>query len=267
LTDFADLAVPFDKTHHRRIAGLPLPETPSLVISPFHLSTLPTPSARSQHITSLLGLESEYLILIDRATPEGWAAISSARAQILAQSESTSEEERHIIAPCPHEQTCPLANDETRDTCRFSQRLQTPETMRKTKHSKRGDEDLMYSYVVFRRGSRPLNPSKQMGRKGGVARELERIEMMKQLGKVELKEVHDGEFEFVQEYVPLRVEDAEEKLKGDRENPDEVAKALQAEAYHWPRLVLPPLKRTGHVIMDACHPIGTGQIAERTNSR
>lgn len=244
--------MPFDKTHHRRIAGLPLPETPSLVISPFHLSTLPTPSARSQHITSLLALESEYIILIDRATPEGWSAISAARSQILAQ----TDQQRHIIAPCPHEMDCPLASDETKDTCRFSQRLQTPDTMRKTKHSKRGDEDLMYSYVVFRTGTRPLAPAARMGRKGGVARELERVEMMKKLGKVELKEINDGEFEFVQEQVPLRAEDAEEELAVDREDPKEVEEALQAESYHWPRLVLPPLKRTGHVVMDTCHPIG-----------
>ena len=32
----------------------------------------------------------------------------------------------------------------------------------------------------------------------------------------------------------------------------EVQEALRSEAYHWPRLVFPPLKRSGHIILDSC---------------
>ena len=32
--------------------------------------------------------------------------------------------------------------------------------------------------------------------------------------------------------------------------------ALMREAYGWPRLVFPPLKRSGHIIIDACTPEG-----------
>jgi ribosomal protein RSM22 (predicted rRNA methylase) len=31
---------------------------------------------------------------------------------------------------------------------------------------------------------------------------------------------------------------------------------FEMEAYHWPRLINPPLKRGGHVIMDVCSSSG-----------
>lgn len=36
----------------------------------------------------------------------------------------------------------------------------------------------------------------------------------------------------------------------------ELQGALRGQAYQWPRLVYPPLKRSGHVVMDTCHPNG-----------
>lgn len=33
---------------------------------------------------------------------------------------------------------------------------------------------------------------------------------------------------------------------------DELDIALRSEAYNWPRLVFPPLKRSGHIILDGC---------------
>ena len=37
---------------------------------------------------------------------------------------------------------------------------------------------------------------------------------------------------------------------------EDMQKELRAQAYQWPRLVYPPLKRSGHIIMDTCHPSG-----------
>ncbi|KAK0557320.1 hypothetical protein OC846_000539 [Tilletia horrida] len=78
----------------------------------------------------------------------------------------------HVVAPCPHDRPCPLLNpfkplqshvekmpNRTLPTsmpvCSFSQRMQAPAYLRKTKHSKREAEDIHYSYVVVRRGPRP----------------------------------------------------------------------------------------------------------------
>jgi ribosomal protein RSM22 (predicted rRNA methylase) len=36
----------------------------------------------------------------------------------------------------------------------------------------------------------------------------------------------------------------------------ETAADLSAEAYHWPRIIAPPLKRAGHVLLDQCAPSG-----------
>ena len=33
---------------------------------------------------------------------------------------------------------------------------------------------------------------------------------------------------------------------------EEVQEALRREAFSWPRLVFPPMKRSGHVILDSC---------------
>ena len=38
--------------------------------------------------------------------------------------------------------------------------------------------------------------------------------------------------------------------------PAELEDLMKAEAFHWPRLVLPPLKKSGHVVMDVCSPSG-----------
>lgn len=34
--------------------------------------------------------------------------------------------------------------------------------------------------------------------------------------------------------------------------PEEIQDSLRSEAYHWPRLVFPPLKRSGHIVLDGC---------------
>ena len=49
----------------------------------------------------------------------------------------------------------------------------------------------------------------------------------------------------------LKTEDTS-RIAGDDRNPDEMVIALRREAFTWPRLVAPPMKRSGHVIMDAC---------------
>jgi len=32
----------------------------------------------------------------------------------------------------------------------------------------------------------------------------------------------------------------------------DIEDSLRKHAYHWPRLVFPPLKRSGHIILDSC---------------
>ena len=48
----------------------------------------------------------------------------------------------------------------------------------------------------------------------------------------------------------------EETMESRDRDPEETAALIKAEAFHWPRLVRPPLKKSGHVIMDVCGPSG-----------
>ncbi len=39
---------------------------------------------------------------------------------------------------------------------------------------------------------------------------------------------------------------------GDNLDRSELQEILRKEAYSWPRLVFPPLKRSGHIVLDSC---------------
>jgi hypothetical protein len=231
----------------------------ALTISSFYLSTLPTISSRQVHLRQLLASSPSYLVLVDRSSPQGWQAISEARSYILSLSESseTKTEKWHLIAPCPHEYECPLADG--KDRCSFSQKLQRPSFTRKTKHANRGEEDVNYTYLVIGKGPRPDNGTafdsllSDIGRLGGVGKEVLEKEAIKREGKSELKEVEGGEFEMVS-LADTPIASSDNGMNG--QNEDQVEQGLRKEAYMWPRVVAPPMKRAGHVILDTCFPDG-----------
>ncbi len=78
-------------------------------------------------------------------------------------------------------------------------------------------------------------------------------------GRRELVEIEGGEGEFgmiSQEptKVAADIDGTEILATGQPSDNGDTAMVtrLREEAYHWPRLVAPPLKRSGHVVMDAC---------------
>ena len=140
--------------------------------------------------------------------------------------------------------------------CGFSQRVQRPPFVRLTKHAREGHEDIEFSYVVIQRGPRPgtvnEGSSTQMGTVGRVGvvgrEEAERIRQKEEMATKEL--VIDAD------HVETRYEvEAPDHTPVDivpAEDSEEVEAALRNEAFHWPRLVFPPLKKSGHIILDAC---------------
>lgn len=68
--------------------------------------------------------------------------------------------------------------------------------------------------------------------------------------------LHDGPAE------PLPV-DSEDHMEYEpsmvpvMQHKDELEATLRQEAFGWPRLIFPPLKRSGHVILDGCTAEGT----------
>lgn len=115
-----------------------------------------------------------------------------------------------------------------------------------------------YSYVVIRRGPRPEAPGTKSGRIGEVGkRELEKQDAKQPLSVLQLHEdfiQSQGTTEPVEEVL-----EQEETPLGETvvsEDPETMQNSLRQEAYHWPRLVFAPLKRSGHIILDACAPEG-----------
>lgn len=136
--------------------------------------------------------------------------------------------------------------------CGFSQRLQRPDFVRKTKHSKVGHEDIEYSYVVIRRGARPARPQEKVGRVGDIGkRALEKIS--DETPMLELTVEGDLIMREPSSKVPASSSSVDDiETEEPSLSSEEVETSLRSEAYHWPRLVFPPLKRSGHIILDSC---------------
>jgi ribosomal protein RSM22 (predicted rRNA methylase) len=148
---------------------------------------------------------------------------------------------------CPHDRACPLLHSGgTPLICGFSQRLQRPAFLRRTKHLGVGHEDIHYSYVVIRRGPRPDLVDTSVGRIGGIGQRV--LEKAKQDLPLKELEIHDESQPASTISQALRVVTPEVVEMTD----SELQAQLRKEAHQWPRLVFPPLKRSGHIILDAC---------------
>ncbi|KLO20780.1 Rsm22-domain-containing protein [Schizopora paradoxa] len=190
-------------------------------VSAFYLSSLPTPLARKELVKEMWSSGAEVLILIDHDTHAGFQSIAEARDFLLRMGRREFEDPDmvekdlagcHVVAPCPHDKSCPLLNAcHERLVCSFSQRLQRPAFIRKTKNVRAGHEDVGYSYVVIRRGRRPE--------------------------------------------VATDIED-DKVTSSDTEIGASFDEQIRNEAFSWPRLVFPPIKNSGHVILDSCTPEG-----------
>lgn len=150
-------------------------------------------------------------------------------------------------------------------TCGFEQRLQRPVWVRKTKHSRAGEEDVGYSYVVIRRGARPPRVNTKVGRTGEVGRRLSDKSSDKlptEITELVVEEVsasitsdgqhtsnEDPHADFSEEPDRLPEEDTAPETLPAREKIDV---SLRQEAYSWSRLIFPPLKNGGHNILDGC---------------
>jgi len=166
---------------------------------------------------------------------------------------------------CPHDGACPLFHPgATKLVCGYSQRLQRPEFVRRTKHSGTGHEDIGYSYVVVQRGPRPCSTIAGLGRIGAVGqRELEK----EALKTVKELQVHDDR---LPEDSHLQDSEQEHSTVSMQLNQDydeeQTREAIRLEAFQWPRLVFPPLKRSGHVIIDGCTAQGISMSRLISNS-
>lgn len=247
-----------DKPHVHR--PVPLDDTTPLRlgIHAYGLSAAASDVAREREVLRMWKSEADVLVLVEEATPRGFACVSAARSQLLSMGRASTTP-CHVVAPCPHDQACPLLADTPRSRkapaiCSYTQLFHMPPFMRATTQQHRGDAATSYCYLIVQRGHRPSvdastaawTPSVPVDLQPHVPRSVQRLAASARTGV--LDHLRSG-----------RVLDADETTDATNACTSALQEAgvdehrvMQTEAYAWPRLIRPPLKKGGHVTMDAC---------------
>jgi ribosomal protein RSM22 (predicted rRNA methylase) len=121
-----------------------LPGAFDLVLAGYVLNELP-PEQLERAAATLWRATADTLVAVEPGTPSGHGRVLALRAAVVAAGGFT-------LAPCPHDDPCPL---EPPDWCHFSARLQRGEAHRAVKAVSRGFEDEKYSYVALGRERAP----------------------------------------------------------------------------------------------------------------
>ncbi|KAF1964662.1 hypothetical protein BU23DRAFT_520799, partial [Bimuria novae-zelandiae CBS 107.79] len=236
-----------------------------VIIAPHTLWGLKQEYLRKEQVQkywSLLNPKGGVLILIEKGLPRGFEVIAAARQllldrhiaspdsqeiqvpleeQVSKPDENTQfadKETGMIIAPCTNHGTCPMYQSPgisagRKDFCFFSQRyIRPPYLQRILNATDRNHEDIQFSYLAVQRGRD------------------QRLPQHDKLGKgfVQGAPATDAAFEG-HEYKPDP--GAEEGAELDLSTAEDV------NPLTLPRLILPALKRRGHIILDVCTPAAT----------
>lgn len=89
----------------------------------------------------------EWLIIIEPGTPAGFERLRTLRNQLISLG-------AHMIAPCPHALTCPMAG---KDWCHFAERVERSSLHRRIKEGTLSYEDEKFSYLVFSKNAKTHN--------------------------------------------------------------------------------------------------------------
>ncbi len=111
----------------------------SYVIGELAPATLP---GFTHHVWSLA---ADTLAFVEPGTTAGYERVLAARETVIAAGGST-------LAPCPHDDPCPLTQG---DWCHFATRLARSRTHRLAKGAERGFEDEKFAYAVLCRSPHP----------------------------------------------------------------------------------------------------------------
>ncbi len=111
-----------------------------LVIASYVINELDD-TRREQLVGLMWEKTKDVLLIVEPGTPAGYARIIAARAQLIAKG-------AHVIAPCPHDEACPLTPP---DWCHFSQRLQRSRAHKHLKSAELPFEDERFSYAALSR--------------------------------------------------------------------------------------------------------------------
>lgn len=114
--------------------------TADLVLASYALAEIPA-SAQAQVVARLWEAAEGMLAIVEPGTPAGYERLLSARDTLIAGG-------AEILAPCPHQQACPLAAP---DWCHFSVRLPRSRDHRLAKGADAPFEDEKYAYLLAAR--------------------------------------------------------------------------------------------------------------------
>lgn len=238
-------------------------KTYDIIIAPHTLWPLKQDYLRKDQVSkywSLLNPNGGVLILIEKGLPRGFEVIAGARQMLLdryisspdstatetpleeqvsqpeADTRFKTKETAMIIAPCTNHAPCPMytvpgKSPGRKDFCFFTQRYIRPPYLQRILSAKdKNHEDVQFSYLAVQRGRDQRLP------------QHDPIGTGVQQGKASTDAAFAGH----------------EWLKNpeDAENPLLVT-TDQVNPLSLPRLILPALKRRGHIILDVCTPAGT----------
>ncbi len=109
-----------------------------LVIAAYVLGELPQPTLDAL-LNRLWSCTAGVLLLVEPGTPRGFSLIRHAREYLLSDGAK-------MVAPCPHERTCPMP---AHDWCHFAQRITRTRVQRAVKGALLSYEDEKFSYIAL----------------------------------------------------------------------------------------------------------------------
>ena len=235
-----------------------------VIIAPHALLPLEEDYMRKDYVRNLwtmLNPNGGVLILLEKGRSQGFEAIGGARQMILdklisspgsteyeelletpSKEKYTQKEKGMIIAPCTNHSSCPLyvpgPGGKRRYHCHFSQRYVRPPYLQRILGAKsKNHEDVLFSYLAVQRGT---DQREIRGLTQGPAATDAAFAGYEETYKRDQEEGPEGE----------------ESVISDPEPTTPTEPPIKFDPLTLPRIVSPPLKRKGHVIMDMCTPAG-----------
>lgn len=115
-------------------------EKADLVIASYVLNEL-SDEERIKAVDKLWNAASKVALIIEPGTPVGYSHLKKIREYLI-------DKGAHIAAPCPHENKCPLEED---DWCHFTCRVQRSKLHRQLKEGEVPYEDEKFAYLAITR--------------------------------------------------------------------------------------------------------------------
>jgi ribosomal protein RSM22 (predicted rRNA methylase) len=150
----------------------PLPAA-DLVTAAYLLGELS--SQQQRELVELTMAAASVIVFIEPGTPAGYRRVLAARSQLLAGGFT-------LVAPCPHQLTCPL--DVPGDWCHFAARVQRSAIHRQAKGGELSYEDEKFSYVAATRGLGDSRPAARIVRRPQQRKNLVSLSLCVQNGTV-----------------------------------------------------------------------------------